>query len=130
MTDAERLQQLVETWHTCAHDVLRFLHELPDEEWQQPTDLPGWDVRAVACHLAHLESELAGFPQQQVEVPEAAHVRGMMGQFTEAGPLARSSWSHGEVLDELERSVATRYAALTGDPPTDAKAPGPGFAGL
>jgi len=129
-TDAEGLRDLVETWHGCATDAVALLRELPDEAWQQPTDLPGWDVRAVASHLAHLESELAGNPQQQVEVPEAPHIHGLMGQFTEAGPIARAGWSPAEIVDELESSVATRYAALTDDPPDDPSAPGPGFAGL
>ena len=129
-TGADRLQELVEIWHGCAADVIVLLRELPDDAWQQPTDLPGWDVRAVGAHLAHLESELAGNPQQQVEVPEASHIHGLMGQFTEGGTIARAGWTSDEIVDELERSVATRYAALTGDPPGDPDAPGPGFAGL
>ena len=130
MTDDERLRELIEIWYACAGDAAALLRELPDEAWELPTDLPGWDVRAVACHLAHLESELAGNPQEQVEVPDAPHVRGLMGQFTEAGPLARASWSRDEIIEELERSVEARYAAMDADPPTDASAPGPGFAGL
>ena len=128
MTDP--LRDLVEIWHTTAGDVVALLRELDEDDWQRPTDLPGWDVRAVANHLAHLESELAGNPQQQVEVPDAPHVVGLMGQFTEAGVLARADLSHDEVVEELESSVATRYAGLTDDPPSDPDAPGPGFAGL
>jgi uncharacterized protein (TIGR03083 family) len=130
MTDATRLHDLVETWHTTAGDAVALLRELPEVDWTLPTDLPGWDVRAVGSHLAHLESELAGNPQEQVDVPEADHVKGLMGQFTEAGVLARAGRSPAEVVDELESSVAKRYAELTTDPPTDAAAPGPGFAGL
>src|SRR6476469_9721577 len=130
MNDATRLHDLVETWHTTAGDAVALLRELAEEDWGRPTDLPGWDVRAVACHLAHLESELAGNPQEQVEVPDADHVKGLMGQFTEAGVLARAGRSPAVVVDELESSVAKRYAELTTDPPTDATAPGPGFAGL
>jgi uncharacterized protein (TIGR03083 family) len=87
-------------------------------------------VRAVASHLAHLESELAGNPQEQVEVPPAPHVKGLMGQFTEAGPLARASWSTERIVDELESSVEKRYGELVDAPPSDPGAPGPGFAGL
>src|SRR3954454_2226728 len=130
MTDATRLHDLVETWHTTAGDAVALLRELSEEDWDRPTDLPGWDVRAVACHLAHLESELAGNPQDQVDVPEADHVTGLMGQFTESGVLARARRSRAEVVDELDSSVETRYAALTAEPPMDAAAPGPGFAGL
>ena len=128
--DQELLQQLVEVWHRSAQDTIALLRSVPAAEWDAPTDLPGWDVRAVAAHLAHLESELAGNPQQQVEVPPAPHVKGLLGEFTEAGVLARASWSNDEVVDELESAVEKRYAELTGTPPTDASAPGPGFAGL
>ena len=33
--------------------------ELDETEWDTPTDLAGWDVRAVASHVAHLEQVLA-----------------------------------------------------------------------
>jgi uncharacterized protein (TIGR03083 family) len=129
-SDAARLSHLVELWHRAAADAVSLLRSLDEPEWELPTDLPGWDVRAVAAHLAHLESELAGNPQPQVEVPDAPHIRGLMGQFTEAGPLARRDWPTERIVDELEQSFAARYAALTADPPTDASAPGPGFAAL
>lgn len=128
--DRALLAHLVDVWERAAADVVALLRSLDADDWHRPTDLPGWDVRAVAAHLAHLESELAGNPQQQVEVPELPHVRGLMGQFTEAGPIARAGWSTEAIVDELETSVASRLAALRADPPTDASAPGPGFAGL
>ena len=127
---ADPLRDLVEVWNSTAGDVVALLRDLDEGDWQRPTDLPGGDVRAVASHLAHLESELAGNPQQQVEVPDAPHVVGLMGQFTEAGVLARADRSHADVIDELESSVATRYAELTDEPPSDPDAQGPGFAGL
>ena len=128
-SDQQQLWQLVELWHATARDAVALLRSLAPEEWELPTDLPGWDVRAVASHLAHLESELAGNPQEQVEVGEAPHAKGLMGQFTEAGCVARRPWSTERIVEELEASVATRYDALLAEPPTDASAPGPGFAG-
>jgi len=127
--DQELLQHLAEVWHRAAADVIALLRTLEDADWSRPTDLPGWDVRAVAAHLAHLESELAGNPQEKVDVAPAPHIRGLLGEFTEAGVIARSGWSTDAVIDELESSVEKRYAALTADPPTDASALGPGFAG-
>jgi uncharacterized protein (TIGR03083 family) len=129
-TDAERLRRLVEVWHSAASAAVALLRELDEADWARPTDLPGWDVRAVAAHLAHLESELAGNPQEHVEVPAAPHVRGLMGQFTEAGPVARAAWTTGAIVDELEASVAARHARLLADPPTDAAATASGFAAL
>lgn len=129
-TDAQRLAHLVDVWYDEAGRVVELLRSLDPADWDLPTDLPGWDVRAVAAHLAHLESELAGRPQPQVEIGEAPHIKGLMGQFTEAGPVARRTWPVADIIDELEGSVAERYAALQAEPPTDAAAPGSGFAGL
>jgi len=128
-SDRDDLWRLVEVWHQVAEEAVTLLRSLEPEEWELPTDLPGWTVRSVASHLAHLESELAGNPQEQVDVAEAPHVRGLMGQFTEAGCLVRREWPAEKVVEELETSVAARYAALVADPPTDGSAPGPGFAG-
>lgn len=129
-SDQERLQHLATVWHRSAADVIALLRTLDGDDWSQPTDLPGWDVRAIAAHLAHLESELAGNPQEKVEVAPAPHIKGLLGEFTEAGVLARAGWSTDAIIDELESSVEKRYADLREDPPTDAAAPGPGFAGL
>src|SRR3954464_8694716 len=129
-TAPDRIGHLIDVWHAEATEVVALLRALDDDEWSRPTDLPGWDVRAVAAHLAHLESELAGNPQEQVQVPPAPHVKGLMGEFTESGPLARASWSSGRIVDELESSVEKRYVELVDAPPSDPSAPGPGFAGL
>lgn len=82
MTD---LSELIAVWRAACADAAASLHALGEDEWELPTDLPGWNVRFVAAHLAHLESELAGLPQAHVEVPEAPHVKGLLGQFTEKG---------------------------------------------
>src|SRR3954465_1252071 len=124
------LRGLVEVWHEAATDVIALLRSLDDTDWDKPTDLPGWDVRAVAAHLAHLESDLAGNPQDNVDVPDTPHVTGLIGQYTEAGPVARAAWPTDRIIDELESSVETRYAELTQNPPADPTAPGPGLAAL
>jgi uncharacterized protein (TIGR03083 family) len=118
-SEENRLQSYVDTWAAAVADVLTLLRSLSDDDWDKPTDLPGWDVRAVAAHLAHLESELAGNAQEDVEVPEASHIVSPMSAYTERGPLARGSWTTDEIIDELERSCAKRLAELRADPPTD-----------
>ena len=119
MSDAERLQRYVETWSATCDDTVALLRDLDPGDWERPTDLPGWDVRAVAAHLAHLESELAGIEQEPVEVPELDHVRSPMSRYTEMGPIARRDLDPAVVVDELEQAVAVRRAALAADPPTD-----------
>ena len=60
MTDQELLRAYVDVWWQAINDFIDLLEELPEEEWSTPTDLPGWDVKAVASHIAHLEGILAG----------------------------------------------------------------------
>jgi uncharacterized protein (TIGR03083 family) len=119
-SDETRLRSYVDIWATAVADVVALLRSLDEDDWSRPTDCPGWDVKAVAAHLAHLESVLAGHPQDHVEVPQAAHVVSLTGAYTEQGPLARASWTPEAIVDELESSAATRLAELRADPPADA----------
>lgn len=124
-----RRRELVEVWQQACADVLALLESLEEPDWARPTALPGWDVKAVASHLAHLESELAGMPQEQVDPVEAPHVRGLMGQYTEAGVTVRRDWPPARIIEELREAVRRRTESLTLDPP-DLEATGPSFAAL
>ena len=59
----ERVRSHIATWETSCADVVALLRSLEPADWDRPTELPGWDVRAVAAHLSDLEGELAGRPQ-------------------------------------------------------------------
>jgi len=118
MSPEQRLRSYVDVWEVAVADVLALLRSLEPPDWQRPTDLPGWDVRAVAAHLAHVESVLAGNPQPAVDVPLAANTS-VTRAYTEAGPAARATWSPGEIVEELASSAAARLARLREDPPTD-----------
>ena len=120
ISDRERLQGYVDSWRGAADGVVALLRGLDDADWARPTDLEGWDVKAVASHLAHLESELCGHPQEHVEVAEAPHLKSMMSYYTEAGVLARAPRDPAAIVDELAEAVATRAQTLAAEPPTDA----------
>jgi uncharacterized protein (TIGR03083 family) len=130
MDDATQLQEYIDTWWTVVGENVALLRELSPDDWTKPTDLPGWNVRYVAAHLAHLESDLAGKPQAHVEVPPADHIKGPMNVFTESGPLARADWSTDEIIEDLESSAAIRRDALLAMMPIDPDAPGDGLAAL
>jgi uncharacterized protein (TIGR03083 family) len=126
MTDADaRLAQLVETWHSACTQFVALARELPREQWDLPTDLEGWSVRDNVAHTAHLEAVLAGAPEETIEVAEAPHLKSLMSFYTEQGVLARRDRDVTSLADEIEQSVATRYAELLADPPTDPKAAPP-----
>ncbi|GAA4819323.1 maleylpyruvate isomerase family mycothiol-dependent enzyme [Nocardioides caeni] len=111
-------------------ELLSLLEELGPDDWAQPTDLAGWDVKAVASHTAHLESLLAGGPDEQADVGEPPHVTGPMGQFTEIGVVTRRDTEPAAIIEEIRARTAERHAALVADPPTDAAAPAPGIFGM
>jgi uncharacterized protein (TIGR03083 family) len=114
-----RLVQLVEIWHRACADFVALVREIAPEQGHLPTDLPGWSVKDNVAHTAHLEAVLAGAPEETIEVGEAAHLTDLTSYYTEQGVLARRDRGLGALADEIERSVASRYADLTADPPTD-----------
>ncbi|MFC6287260.1 maleylpyruvate isomerase family mycothiol-dependent enzyme [Nocardioides sp. GCM10027113] len=122
MTDRERLSGYVDVWWEAVDRFTGLLEELSPEDWKAPTDLPGWDVHAVAAHIAHLESVLAGSPEETVEIGEPAHVRGLMGLYTEQGVVARRDRSPDALINEIRAATTARHTALLADPPTDGTA--------
>jgi uncharacterized protein (TIGR03083 family) len=126
---SELLQRYVDTWWEAVGDFIALAASLSDEDWGRSTDLPGWDVKAVVSHVAHLEGVLGGAPREHAEVGEAEHVRGPLGRFTEIGVLTRRDTAPAEILAQLREWTAARHRALLADPPTDPAAPAPGIFG-
>ncbi|WP_109506702.1 maleylpyruvate isomerase family mycothiol-dependent enzyme [Nocardioides speluncae] len=130
-SDAARLSGYVEVWWQAVNDFADLLETIPAEQWSTPTDLPGWDVHAVAAHTAHLEAVLAGGPEETVDVGQPDHVTGLMGLYTEQGVVARRDRTPDELINEIRESTTARHTALLADPPTDpAERPAPIFGGV
>jgi uncharacterized protein (TIGR03083 family) len=125
MTEAERLGGLVETWRAAVAEFVALAREIPEQQGDLPTDLDGWSVRDNVAHTAHLESVLAGGPEETIAVDPAPHIRDLSGFYTEQGVLARRDRDLASLADEIEQAAATRYAELQADPPTDGSAPPP-----
>ena len=131
MTDQELLAAYVDVWWQAINDFIDLLEELREEEWSTPTDLPGWDVKAVASHIAHLEGILAGSPEETADVGEPPHVTGLMGLYTEIGVVTRRDASPDAIINEIRSAATARHTRLLADPPTDAAGtPDPIFAGV
>lgn len=130
MTDVDRLSALVAVWWEAVDSFTHLLEHVADDQWATPTDLPGWDVHAVAAHTAHLEALLAGRAHEDIEVGDAPHVRGALGQFTEQGVVARRAASPDALITEIRESATARHTQLLADPPSDPEAPAPGPFGL
>jgi uncharacterized protein (TIGR03083 family) len=120
--DREELAGYVDIWWQAVNDFLDLLEQLPEDEWATPTDLAGWDVKACAAHTAHLESILAGNPEETADVGEPSHVTGPMGLYTEIGVVNRRDASPDAIINELREVTTRRHTALLSDPPTDGDA--------
>jgi uncharacterized protein (TIGR03083 family) len=120
--DRTELAGYVDVWWHAVNDFLDLLEQLPEEEWATPTDLAGWDVKAVASHVAHLEGILAGKPEETAQVGEPAHVTGLMGLYTEVGVVNRRDASADAIINEIREAVTKRHTALLADPPADGDA--------
>lgn len=131
MTDQELLSGYVDVWWHAVNDFTDLLEELDPEDWAAPTDLPGWDVKAVASHIAHLESVLAGNPEESADVGEPDHVTGLMGFYTEIGVVNRRDASPDAIINEIRAAATARHTRLLADPPSDAAGkPDPTFGGV
>ena len=120
----------LQLWDDVAQDTLAVVRELDGEEWQLPTALPGWDVRDVVAHLAHLESEAAGMPQPDGGGADQVEATGAMPTLlTQAGVDARRDASGEELRAELEQACTTRREVLADLDTSDLSAPAPGLVG-
>jgi uncharacterized protein (TIGR03083 family) len=88
---------------------------LREEEWDLPTDCPGWSVKDVVAHVAGLEGWLAGDDVPQVEVPQRPHVTNDVDRFIERFVEARRGRSGAEVVEELAGILTRRQAQLYGE---------------
>ncbi len=122
MTDEDTLRGYVDVWWQAVDDFTHLLEGLAPDDWARETDLPGWDVRAVAAHTAHLEAVLAGAPDEPVDIGERDHVRGVIGAYAEQGVVARGEASPDELITEIRVSTTKRHTALLQEPPRDAAA--------
>ncbi|MBA3781399.1 MAG: maleylpyruvate isomerase family mycothiol-dependent enzyme [Nocardioides sp.] len=119
MTDEDTLRGYVDVWWQAVDDFTHLLEGLAPDDWDRETDLPGWDVRAIAAHTAHLEAILAGAPDETVDVGERDHVNGLIGAYTEQGVVARADAAPDDLINEIRESATKRHTALLESPPSD-----------
>lgn len=87
---------------------------LTDEEWDRPTDCPGWSVKDNLSHITGTESMLLGRPAPSHEVGEKPWIKNPPGASNEVQVDYRRSWSPAQVLDEFREVTAERSKVLDG----------------
>jgi uncharacterized protein (TIGR03083 family) len=123
-------RDLVEAWSSSAQAVLDLVRTLSKDELSLETDLPGWTVRDILAHLAHLECELAGDEPvlaDEDQVPADARENAFRS-YTERGVAARREEMPAVLIEQLDDAVHRLRATLDSDRPADPPAsfPRPG----
>jgi len=94
------------------HDAL--LAGLDDPDWQRPTSLPGWNVKAVVAHIVGTENMLLGVDAPIATISETTHphVRNQIGGFNEAWVESLAAEPPADLLARFRADVARRKDAL------------------
>ncbi len=82
------------------------------EDWQRPTDCPGWTVQDQLSHLVGPEVGFLGRERPAHTPADTSHVKNPIGQANEADVDYRRSWPPEKVLAEFEEVTAARIAQL------------------
>ena len=86
-------------WRESCDRALALCLELDPDDWDRPTDLPGWTVRDVLAHLAHIETVLADGDPDADE--SSAGGREVFPEWTNRGVEARRGTSPDALRAEL-----------------------------
>lgn len=117
------LQTYVDAWSDSCRAVIGLAGELRPDDWDRPSDCPGWSVHDILAHLAALEHELAYDtvePEAEV-VDEAGRVT---AAYTQLGVDARADRTPSQLVTELDDAVSVRADRLR-DLPSDPSAQPP-----
>jgi len=87
--------------------------QLSDEDWDLPTDLPGWSVKDNLSHLVHFEATAIGQASpDDLDVSHRAHATDAFQIANEKGVEHRRGRSGKEVLDEFVGVTRERLRSI------------------
>ncbi|HLI74690.1 MAG TPA: maleylpyruvate isomerase family mycothiol-dependent enzyme [Acidimicrobiales bacterium] len=106
------VEVLAEEWRA----IVELGRLLDDNDWDLPTECPGWTVRDLVSHMVGTERSLLGEPAPPVEAEPPPHVHNEVGARNEAWVAARRSVPGHDVLDEFHAVTRRRLDALRSMP--------------
>ena len=109
-TSATVLDGLFGSWD----DIDELLAGLSDEQWNAPTDLPGWRVHDVVAHIVGTESFLMGVPtpEPDCDVSALPHVRNDLAAMNECWVRHLYNETPAAMLEKFRSVTAERRKAL------------------
>lgn len=92
--------------------LLELGRDLTEEQWNSPTEVPGWSVKDNFSHVIGTELMLLGRPDETIDIGDVEHVKNDIGKFNEVPITVRRGKSGQEVLAEFALVAGERKAAL------------------
>ena len=119
-TDKAKITSLLsQEWNLIAE----LCATLTDEQWQAPTDCPGWSVKDQLSHIIGTEKMLLGEPLPDIDIGEPEHVKNDIAKANEKWIAERRGRPPQQVLAEFSEVTAQRVAALEAMTQDDFDAP-------
>jgi uncharacterized protein (TIGR03083 family) len=114
----------VETLIVCFEALSALGTELSEDDWDTPTDLPGWTVKDNLSHLIGTERRMQGLPGTTHRAAPVPYTKNPIGEANEHEVDSRRDLSGADVLAEWNDVSAQRIATLrsAGDDYFDAPA--------
>jgi uncharacterized protein (TIGR03083 family) len=105
-------EPLIDLLQMVWDDVCDVCDDLTDEEWQRPTDCPGWSVQDQISHMIGTEMMLLGEDAPLEDIGHAPHVRNDIGKFNEQWVVLYRNRSGAATLADFRRVTGRRLDAL------------------
>ena len=108
------LAALLEAWESSLRAVVMLGRVLTSEQWEAPTECPGWSAGDVVRHLAWVEGFLAGRKDEPHEVDWSRfpHLSSDFGRLTETGVDVRRHLAQAAACDELDTLIDVRLSQI------------------
>jgi uncharacterized protein (TIGR03083 family) len=107
--DAALVEQLDQVWSSMSE----LGGWLTEEEWNRPTEVPGWSVQDNLAHIAGIEASLLGWSAPDHEVPDdLPHVKNDVGRRNEVFVDSRRARTGEAVLAEFREITGQRLEQL------------------
>lgn len=92
---------------------------LGDEDWDRPTELPGWTVHDVVAHIVGTEAMLSGTPTPESDDPRPEYVHNDIGALNEAWVQHLRPESPAAMMARFREVTTRRKAALSAMTPEE-----------
>ncbi|HEX6471867.1 MAG TPA: maleylpyruvate isomerase family mycothiol-dependent enzyme [Streptosporangiaceae bacterium] len=103
----------VAAYEQTVRSMIALAETLAPDDWERPTECPGWTVRDQVSHVVGVERWMLGESDPEHPLPDdIPHVRNDFGRALEVAVDVRRSVPGPKVVDELRDVLDRRLAAL------------------